>query len=41
MDRDTEDNAAGKCPVVHATRARANRDITVPIGTPVISAISR
>src|SRR5215469_16756374 len=26
MDRDTEDNAAGKCPVVHATRARANRD---------------
>src|SRR5262245_54214379 len=26
MDRDTEDNAAGKCPVVHTTRARANRD---------------
>jgi catalase-peroxidase len=26
MDRDTEENTGGKCPVVHATTARTNRD---------------
>ncbi|OWK21820.1 hypothetical protein AJ88_12065 [Mesorhizobium amorphae CCBAU 01583] len=26
MDAKTDDNSAGKCPVVHTTAARANRD---------------